>query len=413
MAQVGVVLPTRDRPAQLGRAVAARVLLEPEGPPGSYRFSHALIRETLYDELSTARRIRLHHRIGETLEALHADRPGPALSQLAYHFCEGAPAGDPERAIACAVRAAERAAELVAYEEAAATYERALQVLELRDPVDPIRQCELLVACAEAHKAAGAMDRAETTARRAAEIARRERRADLLAGAALAFSWNNPETEETEGQHLLEEALERAGEGEPALRARLLTQLAGNLGAQPAGRRRGESLIQEAIALARILTYTVTYLMSKADWQDILLVPIYAAAQLSEQPSDDTVWLVTEFAYTHVIELATAISFTLVEEILGREPWSPTEQRLVRDFITSCVDGGNPLPPEFLYLPLLLGGIAIAQEITFEGEDTAESMRLLAKAKAERGDLFEAEDLSLLNDAFDRLVAKQARGRRA
>jgi hypothetical protein len=170
--------------------------------------------------------------------------------------------------------------------------------------------------------------------------------------------------------------------------------------------------VGEAIALARILTYTITYLTSNADWQDILLVPIYAAAQLSEQPSDDTVWLVTEFAYTHVIDLATAISFTLVEEILGREPWSPTEQRLVREFITSCLDEGNPLPPEFLYLPLLLGGIAVAQEITFEGEDTAESMRLLGKAKAERGDLFEAEDLSLLNDAFDRLVAKQARGRR-
>jgi hypothetical protein len=35
----------------------------------------------------------------------------------------------------------------------------------------------------------------------------------------------------------------------------------------------------------------------------------------------------------------------------------------------------------------------------------------LSKAKAERGELFEAEDLSSLNDAFDRLMAKQSRGR--
>ena len=36
---------------------------------GQYSFVHALIRETLYDEISTARRVRLHRRIGETLES--------------------------------------------------------------------------------------------------------------------------------------------------------------------------------------------------------------------------------------------------------------------------------------------------------------------------------------------------------
>jgi hypothetical protein len=169
--------------------------------------------------------------------------------------------------------------------------------------------------------------------------------------------------------------------------------------------------VGEAIFLSKLLTYTVTYLMSNAEWQEILLVPIYAAAQLAEQPSDDVIWLVTEFGYTHVIELAAAISFTLVGDTIGREIWSPTEQRLLREFIVSCLEEGNSLPPEFLYLPLLLGGIAVAREITFEEEDITESMRLLSKAKAERGELFEAEDLSSLNDAFDRLMAKQSRGR--
>jgi hypothetical protein len=168
--------------------------------------------------------------------------------------------------------------------------------------------------------------------------------------------------------------------------------------------------VGEAIFLSKILTYTVTYLSRNAEWQDILLVPVYAAAQLAEQPSDDVIWLVTEFAYTHAIELATAISFALIEETIGREPWNPTEQRVLREFIVSCLAEGNSLPPEFLYLPLLLGGIAVTTEMAFDQEDTTESLRLLNKAKAERGDLFEAEDLRTLNDTFDRLIAKQSRG---
>ena len=53
----------------LEEAVAARVITEVPNRLDWYSFAHALIRETLYEELSTARRVRLHRQIGEVLES--------------------------------------------------------------------------------------------------------------------------------------------------------------------------------------------------------------------------------------------------------------------------------------------------------------------------------------------------------
>src|SRR5207249_7060993 len=54
------------------------------------RFSHALIRDVLYDELSPSRRVKLHREIGEALERLYARDPEPHLAELAHHFSEAA-----------------------------------------------------------------------------------------------------------------------------------------------------------------------------------------------------------------------------------------------------------------------------------------------------------------------------------
>ena len=58
----------------------------------SYRFTHPLIRESLYKGLTEAERTRLHRAIGEALEQLHAANLTPHLAALAHHFDQAAAA---------------------------------------------------------------------------------------------------------------------------------------------------------------------------------------------------------------------------------------------------------------------------------------------------------------------------------
>lgn len=70
-------------------ALDARVIEESERP-GRYRFTHALMQETLLDELSTTRKVRLHGQVGEALERRWGSRADANASLLARHFIESA-----------------------------------------------------------------------------------------------------------------------------------------------------------------------------------------------------------------------------------------------------------------------------------------------------------------------------------
>jgi DNA-binding winged helix-turn-helix (wHTH) protein/tetratricopeptide (TPR) repeat protein len=226
-----------ERVAELGRerllelldeAVGARILAEPTGAAGRYSFSHTLIRETLYEELTMPLRVRWHRRVGETLEDIHRTNLDPRLPELAHHFFQAAPGGDAERAIRYATRAAERALQLLAYEEAAAHYERALQALDL-NPGDEAERCRLLLALGDAQSGSGEREKARGTFERAATIARRLGRPDDFARAALGFGGRGemgmPRDDVLVG--LLDEALRMLGETASALRVRILARLVG------------------------------------------------------------------------------------------------------------------------------------------------------------------------------------------
>jgi DNA-binding CsgD family transcriptional regulator len=89
------------------------------------RFTHALIRDVLYEDVSALRRRRLHGQVAEVLAA----SPAPDPDAVASHFQL---AGD-ERAAAWLVRAAERAEDAHAHLTAAARYETALTLLDAHD----------------------------------------------------------------------------------------------------------------------------------------------------------------------------------------------------------------------------------------------------------------------------------------
>ena len=91
----------------LEEALAAGLLVEADDQPGAYLFSHALIRETLYEGMSVPRRARIHKRVGKAIEAAQGRRQGRYLPELAYHFTRAvADEEDAEEAITYALRAA-------------------------------------------------------------------------------------------------------------------------------------------------------------------------------------------------------------------------------------------------------------------------------------------------------------------
>jgi tetratricopeptide (TPR) repeat protein len=250
-----VQLVRADRTRLLGfldEATEAGLVEELPGTPGRFRFAHAVIRETLYDELPAQSRVTLHAKIGEALVELYRGRPDVPHSELAYHFLQAAPAGDPTRAADYASRAGRDALESMAYEQAIELFGEALGALDLASD-DPARRGPVLLAMGQAEMRAGRLDAGRATLKKTAYEARRAGDDELLAQAALASApWGLATAmADEEGMiPLLEEALDRLPEADGALRARLLARLAAALYWTASPERR-HALADEAIAMAR------------------------------------------------------------------------------------------------------------------------------------------------------------------
>jgi predicted ATPase len=168
----------------LDEAVAAGLLVE--SGRGNYAFAHALVRQTIYGQLGSARRIRLHRQLGETLEELgDAHR---RVEELAYHFAEGAADGQAVKAAVYALAAGRTATARLGYEVAAAHYERGIAALTLSGPPEEQRRCELLLALGQAHWDVGELDMARQVYAQAAEVAEQLGDATALTCAARASS---------------------------------------------------------------------------------------------------------------------------------------------------------------------------------------------------------------------------------
>lgn len=236
----------------LDEAVTTRLVAAVPNSAGLYSFSHALIRETLYEALSAAQRTRLHRQVGEALEAIHNADLEPYLAELAFHFFQAAPTGVAQKAVAYAQRAGERAMRLLAYEEAVSHYERALQVLALQQPSDE-RRYALLLSLGDALWQAGESERARQNFVQAAQIAQALGAADLLARAALGLGNVRAETGVVDDVlvGLLDAARAALSEDDSALRARVLARLAIALYFSRSSEERRNTLSVEALAMAQ------------------------------------------------------------------------------------------------------------------------------------------------------------------
>jgi tetratricopeptide (TPR) repeat protein len=119
----------------LEEALSARLIEELPRVVGRYQFSHALVRQTLEEELSTTRRVRLHARVAEALEESYGGNAEAHASELAYHFAEAESVLGTEKLVKYSTLAGEQALARYAYEDALAHFQRALAAKE-GEPMD-------------------------------------------------------------------------------------------------------------------------------------------------------------------------------------------------------------------------------------------------------------------------------------
>jgi tetratricopeptide (TPR) repeat protein len=237
--------------ASLEEALDAGLLVESSREASHYSFSHALVRETLYDGMSAQRRARIHGRVAEAFE--ETGEP-PSLGELAYHFTRAGRRADAEKAIAYATQAAAAASAILAYEDAAQHYSRALELLDRFQP-DVERRCELLLLLGEARVRSGEVTLARDAFREAASLAEKlgdsARLVRAAAGASRPYV-QPPGVVDTELIEMLERALAATAGDLTADRVRLLSRMCGALYYSPE-RSRMIELSDEAMRIAEAL----------------------------------------------------------------------------------------------------------------------------------------------------------------
>jgi hypothetical protein len=278
-----VVLASLERAAELG------LVVEVPATVGQYRFAHGLVGDTLLADMPAGVRMAAHDSAGRALEHAYRGAIDAHLPEIAHHFLSAAPRGDLQKAVDYAQRAAQRALDSLAHEQAADLFARALEALELLD-VDVARRAALLLGLGTAQSRAG-RPAARGTFEAAISVARSIGAHDTFARAALGaapFALTPGFVDEAHVA-LLVEALERIDSGDDPLRVRLLGSLARALYWSDAAPRRA-ALAREALEMAERLGDGAT------------LAFALSSAQLATSGPDSTEqglqWLRTLFALT-------------------------------------------------------------------------------------------------------------------
>ena len=142
-----------------------------DAPTGrGLRFSHALIRDSLYGDLASGERLRLHQRAVESLEELYRAEREPHLAELAYHAFEAAPGAMSTRRSTTRDRPATRPRRCSPMRRPLACTRWRSRRWSSRAPADEER-CELLLALGDAQARGGDLPAAKETFVRAADLA--------------------------------------------------------------------------------------------------------------------------------------------------------------------------------------------------------------------------------------------------
>lgn len=159
-------------PATLDEAGALGVLQPIDAALGRWQFSHALIREVLYDRVPPMQRARAHADAAAAIEAVYgADNPA-ILAALAYHAFEGQLFYGAQRVIEQACKAGAHATAVAAYEDAVAHYRLALDCFGVPGMSDVSEQIDVALKLASAERLSGDPIASVRTCREAMGLAR-------------------------------------------------------------------------------------------------------------------------------------------------------------------------------------------------------------------------------------------------
>ena len=164
--------------------------------------------------------------------------------------------------------------------------------------------------------------------------------------------------------------------------------------------------IGEAIALAKILTYSCQFFLSQPSRRQGLLVPIWERALDGGMDTGDALQVIRTAGYSHILKLSIAMSFGLIAQAMGRQPWSLEERQGVAEHLTENIEIGENTDEDFLYLPLLMGGTLISGQLTWDGENPKESLALMRKAREARQDLFFDDEMAEANKIYSQILQK-------
>ena len=230
---------------------------------GRLRFAHILVRDTLYDDLSSARRTRWHAAAAEAIERLRPDD----VAALAHHYARAGSRASAAKAAVYARAAAEQAERQVNPREAARLWQLTIQAHDraagggdrtgtagsrgLREDVRG-----RLTAVMGLGRALAVTDHLEQSRRyRAEAIATAEQlddpelTADVIAAFDVPAVWARNDDEQL-SQRIVRAAERALPAADPAQRSRLLSTIALELRGSTADRGRQAALEAEAIARA-------------------------------------------------------------------------------------------------------------------------------------------------------------------
>ncbi|WP_406278351.1 ATP-binding protein [Embleya sp. NBC_00896] len=221
--------------------------------PERVRFAHALVRDTLYDDLPRPRRARRHAAVAEALEQLRPDR----LDALAHHFLRAESPATAARAVHYAQAAAEQAERRFAPHEAARLWRAAVEAQDHSGAGDARTRLASVMGMVRALAVSGDL----ASARRyraqaitaAAELDDQALTAKVIGAFDVPAIWTRNDDEALARQvvEVTERTLAALPRGAAETRARLLGTLAVELrgGAGELGRKSA----REATAIARRL----------------------------------------------------------------------------------------------------------------------------------------------------------------